>query len=90
MEMVRKEQDDLQLTKCEDNAKTSRFLTAISICSKCYSKCVLLHSSLLQWIQKLVDAEELSMVAWQRVLEEDRFAGVWLLILHFNLGLNYV
>lgn len=48
------------------------------------------QSSLLQWNYKFVDAEELSMVAWQRILEEDRFAGVWLLIINFSLGLNNV
>lgn len=30
------------------------------------------------------------MVAWQRVLEEDRVAGVWLLTINFNFHLNYV
>lgn len=39
------------------------FLTAISIYSKCYLKSMLPQSSLLQWNYKLVDAEELSMVA---------------------------
>lgn len=46
------------------------------------------QSSLLQWNYKLVDAEELSMVVWQSILEGDRFAGVWLLIINFSLGLN--
>lgn len=46
------------------------------------------QSSLLQWNYRLVDAEELSMVVWQSILEGDRFAGVWLLIINFSLGLN--
>lgn len=39
---------------------------------------------------ELDDAEDLSVVAWQSILEEDEFACILLLVITFNLSLNYV
>lgn len=39
---------------------------------------------------ELDDAEELSIVAWQSILVKDEFAFILLLVITFNLSLNYV